>query len=77
MDTQDGVLRYVMVLKCCSCHEISFAKFVIGKETELKAIESSSNANPIDFQLSVPSPNFRKTAPLHQTLDQSMRFWES
>lgn len=48
IDTQDGLLKYIVIFKCSSCHEISIAEFVIGKETELKEIEFSSSKNPIE-----------------------------
>ena len=50
IDTQDGELRYIMVLKCNNCHKISFAVYKIGPEKELKNISEHSKLSPIEPQ---------------------------
>lgn len=47
VDNTDGMIRYILVLKCPVCNEITFASYKIGKESELPIIEKESDKNPI------------------------------
>ena len=42
VDNTNGYLRYILVLKCPVCNEISFAIYNIGNESELPNIEKES-----------------------------------
>ena len=48
VDNNEGSLRYILILKCPSCHELMMAKYHVGKESELKNIQESSNTDPIE-----------------------------